>query len=603
MSNPVFSPDSNHIAYIAKKNNRFFVVFDGKERDERYDEIAKLSLVFTADSNHLAFSARNAGKWFVVIDGIEMAKYDFIIDIKANPEKTDAIRYLALKDNTVYLIEEKAINTKLDEVTRQKLQALESAHDAGILNDEEYNRKKAELLSQSAITPQTTASSEIPSVISLPQKKQGKTYNSSNGFSFWYPDDWNIKDEEGSIQIIPSNPTMSGGVVVELYYVIMEDIIGTNISQPYDPQIIEYLSGQLQSLSPNLQLTGKPTPVKTNSGDGTMLDWEVTSPTGDVVMARAFVNIINEKALIVLGMGLKNTILSRDQVIRQIFTSLGIGKAQMDINKSESIQPVSSSQIGAGEVGDPNWGFKFTPPESWKYQKNTSMIILGHDTIAGMILVMPHISKNIQELQSQMQDGLQEDETQLMLTGTLKTMGDNILYGDYNGVIDGQQVKARGIGTLSQYGGGAIIIAVTTPDKYSIQLINPAETIAKSMQYFKVDVSSELMQHFVGTWTNYTKNTSTQITLSKDGSFSENYEASYSGNFSNQYGNDMGGWGTARQDQSQGRWTVRGDRQQGTIIITKNNGEQITLEYKVHVEKGETFWNEYLFNGDLYGKK
>jgi len=112
-----------------------------------------------------------------------------------------------------------------------------------------------------------------------------------------------------------------------------------------------------------------------------------------------------------------------------------------------------------------------------------------------------------------------------------------------------------------------------------------------------------LIQHFAGTWINYTKNTSTQITLSKDGSFSESYEASYSGNFSNQYGDNMGGWGTARQDQSQGRWTVRGDRQQGTIIIIKNNGEQITLEYKVHVEKGETFWNEYLFNGDLYGKK
>ena len=38
------------------------------------------------------------------------------------------------------------------------------------------------------------------------------------------------------------------------------------------------------------------------------------------------------------------------------------------------------------------------------------------------------------------------------------------------------------------------------------------------------------------------------------------------------------------------------------IIIRHANGNEETLEYRVHVEKGETYWREYWFNGKLYNK-
>jgi hypothetical protein len=29
----------------------------------------------------------------------------------------------------------------------------------------------------------------------------------------------------------------------------------------------------------------------------------------------------------------------------------------------------------------------------------------------------------------------------------------------------------------------------------------------------------------------------------------------------------------------------------------------MNIQYRVHVENGETYWNEYWFNGDLYGRQ
>jgi hypothetical protein len=115
--------------------------------------------------------------------------------------------------------------------------------------------------------------------------------------------------------------------------------------------------------------------------------------------------------------------------------------------------------------------------------------------------------------------------------------------------------------------------------------------------------SSELMQRFAGTWVNMTKNTETRVTLAPDGSYYENYDASYSGTSSDGYGNQDMAWGTAGQQQAQGQWQAQGTAEQGTITIMFSNGNTREIQYRVHVENGETYWNEYWFNGDLYGRE
>ncbi len=258
--------------------------------------------------------------------------------------------------------------------------------------------------------------------------------------------------------------------------------------------------------------------------------------------------------------------------------------------------------VPGGSIGNPNWGFNFQAPSGWKHQASAQGVILGHDSIAGMILVLPHLLRGAQEVQAQLQQGMDETELQLRLTSGLQAVGQNAWAGDYSGMYQGQSVLARGVGTASPHGGGAFIIALTTPAKYGPQLRAAAEAITGSMRYFPVDVS-DLVAHFAGTWAHTTGYRTDWITLHPDGTYKNQYEAGYSGDLTDGAGTQTGQWGATGTSRSTARWTIRGTRKQGIIFVTFPDGTVTELQYRVYVEKGRTYWREYVINGRLYSKQ
>jgi len=255
--------------------------------------------------------------------------------------------------------------------------------------------------------------------------------------------------------------------------------------------------------------------------------------------------------------------------------------------------------ISGNEIGDPSWGYKFNPPAGWVSQQKGGEIILGHNEIPGLIAVVPHNLQNIQEVQQQLYAGLEDEGVYLSLSGNLTDLGNNAMAGEYTGIFQGEQVKSRGIGTSSPYGGGVFIIAVTTPEKYGDDQSSAADAIARNMSYFKPAVS-DMMQHFAGVWVHVSSSgaSTTWLNFLPDGTFSDQYEASYSGDFSNETGN----WNVTNEESSRGRWTVRGNKEQGQIIISFPNGEETIYEYTAWVKDGVTYYAEYLFNGTYYYK-
>ena len=249
-------------------------------------------------------------------------------------------------------------------------------------------------------------------------------------------------------------------------------------------------------------------------------------------------------------------------------------------------------------VSDPAWSFTFKVPPGWKYRKADEGAVLGHDTIPGLLMILPHQETSLEGLQQLLQQGLQEDDVQLRLTGRLSQVQTNTLVGDYVGLAQGGEVKARGFGVLIPQGGGACIVALATPQVFGIELKAAAESVARSLRASVSAASSgpDLARHFVGTWVTMTRSTQTMVALFADGTFSRQYEASYSGG-------ETGSWGHARNDRTRGRWTVRGTPQQGVMVLVDPDGSQTTVRYQVHVEKGQTYWREYFFNGTLYARK
>ena len=72
---PVSSPDSRRVAYVAKDGAKRHVVVDGKE-EKAYDFIDVTSLAFSPDSHRVAYVASIGGKQIVVVDGNEGKPYD-----------------------------------------------------------------------------------------------------------------------------------------------------------------------------------------------------------------------------------------------------------------------------------------------------------------------------------------------------------------------------------------------------------------------------------------------------------------------------------------------------------------------------------------------
>ncbi len=263
---------------------------------------------------------------------------------------------------------------------------------------------------------------------------------------------------------------------------------------------------------------------------------------------------------------------------------------------------VQAKELSAGEIGDPQWGFAFKPPAGWKHQKSTQGALLGHDTVAGMIIVFPHTYNNLQAVQTAMMEGLQEEEITMYPAGQLQQIESGIFSGEYQGMWQGQQARGRGIGTLSPHGGGAMIVAVTTADKYGDQLSNPALEIAQSMRYFQVD-NSDLIRHFAGYWWHYSGTSAISheklIHFAPDGTYRDKREDATDVSNLDQYGNVQNQYLGNSQNRGYGRWTVRGSKYEGVITVTQPDGSTLDIEYKVKPSSPQQF-GSYYYNGILY---
>jgi hypothetical protein len=262
-------------------------------------------------------------------------------------------------------------------------------------------------------------------------------------------------------------------------------------------------------------------------------------------------------------------------------------------------------QMGAGGgLIDSGLGFRFQCPVGWQSQQDGMRVVLSNSGMGANIVIFPHMDASFQQVQANMQRGLAEENLQLSLISGLQPLGNNAVAGDYAGIMNGQQVKARGIGTFSGSGGGAYILAIAAAAQYSGQLSAVADSVARGLQYTQGQgQSSGLMQYFAGTWKTYTQMTETTVHLSADGRYFENYVASYGGTQHDVYGNEAMVWGAATDQSESGRWSVRGNREQGVLTIVYKDGSQEAINYRVHVEKGQVYWNEYLFDGTLWSKQ
>jgi hypothetical protein len=107
---PLYNPVTGKLLCVVRDKNKYFLVQDGKE-GKRYHGISPTSIVFSDDGRHIAFTAMSGDKQFVVLDDTEGRKYDVILPVfgsKITFDSPGSIWYNALGDDKtkVYLVRE-----------------------------------------------------------------------------------------------------------------------------------------------------------------------------------------------------------------------------------------------------------------------------------------------------------------------------------------------------------------------------------------------------------------------------------------------------------------------------------------------------------------
>jgi hypothetical protein len=90
----------------------------------------------------------------------------------------------------------------------------------------------------------------------------------------------------------------------------------------------------------------------------------------------------------------------------------------------------------------------------------------------------------------------------------------------------------------------------------------------------------QLAKDIAGLWWGYSGSTERSIGLCSDGSYFDSAESSYSGTGHDSLGNETMAWGSASQSGAQGKWSIQGDSNSGTIHVEYNNGKITSLQYR-----------------------
>lgn len=148
-----------------------------------------------------------------------------------------------------------------------------------------------------------------------------------------------------------------------------------------------------------------------------------------------------------------------------------------------------SAQL-TGKVTLSHAGMEFTIPQGWLGQETGMGYILGSQTEAGAIFLTSHESSTLELMKQEAMKGIHDEGgTQLMPEGSLATLTENSIAGNYGGTLQGQAVKAFGVGLINPFGRGVTILAVSTPEMFADRHRALAKEIAKSFRFFKAETS------------------------------------------------------------------------------------------------------------------
>ncbi len=106
---------------------------------------------------------------------------------------------------------------------------------------------------------------------------------------------------------------------------------------------------------------------------------------------------------------------------------------------------------------------------------------------------------------------------------------------------------------------------------------NEAEYAASQERLGEV---AQALEQIAGRWWGYAGSTERTLGLCADGTYYTSRESSYSGTSSDAGGNEVMAWGAASRGNGEGRWTISGSAQSGSIHVQNSDGGSGNITYQ-----------------------
>lgn len=262
------------------------------------------------------------------------------------------------------------------------------------------------------------------------------------------------------------------------------------------------------------------------------------------------------------------------------------------------LNPVSAQVTGLVEYKA--LGLKFTIPSNWVGQETEEGMLLGSNTEAGLLVVLPHEYTSFEQIKQGADEGLVDEGIQLRRSGAFRQEGSRGLGAEFSGMVQGESAKAYVIAVLNPKGGGITVMALTTTAIYSEQLVSRARSLAGSVVFFEPEVSSAIQE-----WKTFLSN----VRLAYISSYSSSGGGSYGGysdetvislcgagyyKFSSKSSMSIdtgGAFGSSHgSDQGAGSWNVVSDAQGNPLLVLKGH-DGTNYQYKLSYEDNKTYLN------------
>ncbi len=128
-------------------------------------------------------------------------------------------------------------------------------------------------------------------------------------------------------------------------------------------------------------------------------------------------------------------------------------------------------------------GLSFDIPQGWTGQEQEDYILLGHETIPGLMILSQNKAKDTETLKNRSMETIREEGLYLEPEADFKIISEARVEGSYKGTYEGQDVKAFAIGLINTQGTGMNILILTETKAFTKTHIEEANKLAHTVRF------------------------------------------------------------------------------------------------------------------------